>query len=471
MLYLFPVVLAVLILPIIAQAQSAPSVCPFVWTQNLKVGSTGNDALKLQQFLNASIDTMVASSGPGSPGSETPRFGSLTAKAVVKFQEKYAADILSPTRLTKGTGAVGAMTRAKLNALCSTVSAAQATPSAPANTAAAASVANVDQLTISAGEQPAQTIAPAGAGGVPFTNFTLAAGSKDVTVKGIMVERAGPGADGAFADIALADKDGNAIGNTKFFDSKHKVAFNEPMVIAANTSQTYNISGDMAADLSGFDGQVPYLQVDSIDASSPVVGALPIRGTAQPINSTLVIGSATAALSSWDPNTSSTHYINETGIRFSGVRITANATEDLTLSSIAWNQGGTAGSSDVVNVATVVNGVSYPAQVDGRTYTSTFSPGIAIKKGQSVEMYVQGDLTVGGSNRTVEFDIDSSGDVALTGNTYGFLVPLAAGSNTAQSGHSVFITSDGSPTGDEGSPFFAGSVVTISGGAAVSIGR
>lgn len=81
------------------------------FTQQLRPGSVGTEVRELQKLLNADPATAVALSGPGSPGNETLFFGKATQKAVIKFQEKYRAEILAPNGLSSGTGIVGPSTR------------------------------------------------------------------------------------------------------------------------------------------------------------------------------------------------------------------------------------------------------------------------------------------------------------------------------------------------------------------------
>lgn len=77
---------------------------------NLYFGmSNSSDVKCLQEFLKDQGEAIYPE------GLVTGNFGSLTQAAVVRFQEKYASDILTPIGLSKGSGYAGERTRNKVN--------------------------------------------------------------------------------------------------------------------------------------------------------------------------------------------------------------------------------------------------------------------------------------------------------------------------------------------------------------------
>lgn len=449
--------------------QVGGSNCSASFTQNLKVGSTGSQVMALQKFLNSIDGTQLGTTGAGSPGNETSTFGPATKAAVIKFQDKYAADILTPVGLSKGTGNFFSSTRAKANALCSSMPTTPTTPTTPGTTPGT--------LAVSAGSQPANSLAPAGASRVPFTNFTLTnTSSNAVTINGIMVTRVGLASDAVFSGIVLLDQNGLQIGTPRTFDTNHMATIGETMTLQPGQTMTFTVAGNMNSTLTSYAGQVAALQVTGINTSSTVSGSLPISGANQVINASLSIGTATANTSSFDPDSAQTKNIGDTAVRFSGIRLTAGSAEDVRLFSVRWRLNGSASASDVSNIMTVVNGTSYPTvlSADGRYFTTTIAGGVLMTKGNSADVYVQGDITGANSNsRVIQFDIDRPSDVYIVGQTYGYGITATAASfegataSTASTHASGFFGANSVSV----QPFFQGSTISVIGTSVTTIAR
>jgi hypothetical protein len=417
----------------------------YTFNTDLTVGSTGVDVQNLQKVLNSSADTKVASTGAGSPGNESTYFGSLTKNAVIKFQTKYG---ISPN-----AGYVGPITRAKLNSMNTGTGTGTGTGTTPV----------AGSLSVYAGSQPANSLAPNGAARVPFTTVTLTAGAADVTVNSITVERSGLAQDAVFSGVVLLNSDGTQIGIAKTLNSNHQAMVGEPFVVPANTSKTVTVAGNMNSNLSAYAGQVAGLNVVAVNTSASVNGAFPITGAQQTVNASLTLGTAQLSSSSFDPNSEQSKEIGTTGFKFAAVRVTAGSAEQVRLWSIRFNQTGSASSQDLANVMVYVDGTGYPTTVsaDGKYYTASFSGGILIDKGLAKDIYIQGDIVgSSASGRTVEFDLYKTTDIYLTGVTYGYGITPTAATTGSVSTASEFTT---------GTPFFSGSLLHVTGGSATTI--
>ena len=438
----------------------------FTFTSNLAKGKTSAEVMQIQKFLNQWADTTVSTSGTGSKGNETSYFGAATKSAVIKFQNKYAADILTPNGFSAGNGNWYASTRAKANAIAATCVPGSTTGGTTGGTTTGGN------LVVTAGTQPANSLAPASASRVPFTTFTITntTGSA-VTVNGVTVQRTGLANDAVFAGVVLVDSNGMQLGTSRTFDTNHQATIGDTFTIGAGQSMTLTVAGNMqnAATLASYAGQVAGLSVVGINTTATVSGSLPISGAQQTINSTLALGSATLQVSSLDPQTYSTKNVGDTAIKLSGIRITAGSAEDIKLFSVRFRLNGSAGPSDISNVVIMVNGVSYPAAVsaDGRYYTATVAGGLLITKGNSVDVVAQADITGGNSaGRTIELDIDRASDIYIVGQTYGYgITPVAssAGAVSSSATHSSSFTT--------GQPFFQGAIVTVQGSSVTTISR
>ena len=98
----------------------------FQFTQNLTLGSTGEEVRQLQIFLNTH-GFPVAASGAGSPGNESTYFGPATQAALAAYQASVG---ISPA-----SGYFGSITRAYINAILARSGTAPIPPITPPSTA------------------------------------------------------------------------------------------------------------------------------------------------------------------------------------------------------------------------------------------------------------------------------------------------------------------------------------------------
>ncbi len=109
------------ITPVVTEPQTKPQAQqsttlsePFTFLKTLKLGDTDEGVFHLQRFLNG-YSFPIARSGAGSPGNESTYFGQRTRSALIRFQEAYKTQLLTPYDLKKGTGILGPLTRELIN--------------------------------------------------------------------------------------------------------------------------------------------------------------------------------------------------------------------------------------------------------------------------------------------------------------------------------------------------------------------
>lgn len=327
------------------------------------------------------------------------------------------------------------------------------------------------RASVSAVSAVTHTALPPGALRVPFIAYTITAGDSPLTIRGVTVEQGGMSALGIFEAVLILDSDGNPLEEAVIRAHRRADISLEPVVIAPRASATFTLAADTVDDLSLYEGQRPTLTLVALDASEPLL--LPHAPIVSlPVVSTVEIGSLTASRGGEDPAGQRTVYVQDAGIRFGALRLTASTVEDVELRSIAWRNAGTAYGTDVVNVRALINGNVYPAEIDGRTYEVSLPLPVRIPRGMSTDVVLVGDSGVTGAQRTVRFDVEAPDDIVAFGTRTKYFVGVGVSGPTSIAEESTFNTDDGTDMGESIAPFFyRGSTVHISPGALISVGK
>ncbi|MEK7509977.1 MAG: hypothetical protein AAB567_00235 [Patescibacteria group bacterium] len=402
----------------------------FTFTKNLVQGASGSDVKYLQMVLNSDSMTQVASSGAGSPGNESQYFGPLTRVAVMKFQEKYASDILVPVGLSMGTGFVGPSTRTKLNgwlaAAPTPTPAPGPTPTTPPAPPEVPPVSgNTLQVTLGSDTPASATIADEG--NANMTKFWLTAGMQDVSVSTVWVTRYGLTANADIENIKILDENGVKIGSigTLSTDNKAQLTFSPALKIAANTSKAFYIRAGILNGTAG--GKTVALGINSaadISAGSATVsGTFPVKGNAF---TTVALAIGTVEVMEDGALTDSTPDVGDKDVIVNTFKVVVGSTEAATIEQITIAESGSASLSDTSNIELfdVSKNVSLGTSQwtsDGKASWSGLN--IVVDKGETRRFRVQLDI-ISGVSLTVNADLMDGSDVLMSvkGNTYGFYI-------------------------------------------------
>ncbi|MFC1629775.1 peptidoglycan-binding protein, partial [Patescibacteria group bacterium] len=423
--------------------------------QNLKQGMSGDDSKCLQIVLNSAADTQVASTGVGSPGNETSYFGPLTKAGVIKFQEKYASEVLASWGLTSGTGYVGSTTRAKLNELL----AGGVEPTDPTDPTDPTTPTGAGLTVALAADTPASSTLVTGQSVASLAKITFTNGDNaEVKVTTIKLKRLGISADATLANVYLFD------GATRLTDSASVssgvITFTDStgiVKIASAASKTLTVKSDIASSTSGETVGVGINTAADVstDASS-VNGTFPVNGNLMSIASGTLAGASFNTTTT--PSAASISPQSDYAVWQNIVSVTTRA---VNLTRISLREIGTINYADLQNFRLYVDGVqvgSAVAGLDANGYV-TFDLSADAKKLEagSRTIKVVADI-IGGSSRTFSFSLRVAADANFVDSQYGVnVLPEAnsttfsartTGTQTVSSGTLTFTKASDSPAGN-----------------------
>ena len=413
---------------VVASTGGGSAACPYTWTRNLAMGSSGDDVRQLQRFLNSNPQTQVAVSGVGSPGNETSYYGPATTRAVSKFQELYAAQILTPLGLTNGTGGFYTSTRTHANSICQSGSGSGSNVSyrtAP-RSATSAPVVQVtgDALAVTPGNPISDAYVVKGAQRAPYTSIVLTAGTDDVRVEDVRIRRFGLSSSDNFESVALVNANGVQVGSARSL-KRDEVSLGGSFVIPANRSVTLAVVGNMANTEDFSAGSIAGLEIAEVVANARVQGNFPIRGAAHVLSESITLQMTEVTV---DGGGGDIPFNEETEIATVTIDLESGDAdeEDAYLRSVILKQIGSANENEVGDIEITIDGdrVNHTLVVDRDRYIINFSGrGVQIEENDSVELRLETETNVG-YEETVQFEIDDISDVYVVGASYGYGLPV-----------------------------------------------
>ena len=440
---------------------------------------SGSDVRCLQTLLNQ-LNVNVADAGAGSPGKETIYFGGATRAAVIRFQEMFKAEILTPQGLTVGTGLVGPATRAKLNALlgnwtvvtpvttlpagCTSTAGFSPTTGASCATGVVINQTGTISATLSSDQPSASTIS----GGAIVSNQAQAdllhinfTGTGTVT--SVTLQRSGISDQSTLTSVYLFDG-ATRITSGNTFNTNGALTFNG-LSIAVNGLKEISVKADVVAGAT----LAPYnASTIAVALTGYIANGVSSSANLQGNTMTIVAGNlATANLTTGsgvvDPavTTINAGSMNQTVWS----RTVSIGTRTVELRGLTVKMIGSAPSNTLANVGLYVDGIlAKTATINSNSqfvFDANSAP-VTLSTGSHL-LEVRADI-IGGSYRNFYMSLEQGSDIAIRDPQLGvYLTTTAAGVTAYNINGGTVNISSGSLTISQDSSF--NNVTTIVGGA------
>lgn len=371
-----------------ATVPAQTNACNYQFATNLRLGAVSSDVQNLQKLLNMSNATMVASTGAGSMGAETFRFGPATFAAVKKFQ---AANGISPV-----SGYVGPLTRSVLNTICTT----------NGNT----TNTNTNTSGISSNSIPVSVLVQ-GQAAAKLGEFVI---SGNGSVTNVTLARTGLSNNSTLANVYLYD------GNTRLTDAASvrtdgSISFNSGSgLFAVSGSKVITVRADISS--SNASGQTVGVALTSVTMMGG--SATPVTGVAGPLFSISSASTVTANLTTTSPSPSAAT-INAGSMAQTIWRNSVSiGTNPAKFNGVTFKMIGSAPANTLTNVHLYIDGVSVGTasinMMNQFVFDMTSAP-VALQTGAHL-IELRADV-VAGAYRNFYISLEQAADLRIEDST------------------------------------------------------
>ena len=269
---------------------------------------------------------------------------------------------------------------------------------------------------------PASSTIPQSASSVQLVSFDFTAADDDVTITNLVVTRGGVGKVGDWDSLYLYDGAKRITTGRSINSDTNTSTFPLNLTVDAGTTMTLTVVGDVASTGVGASNQHYFYVASSADVTSnaaSTAGDFPVAGNTFTMGgSTTSVNTVTVAAGT----TPSQPTIGQTDAEVAAFKLTAGATNDIAVHSVALTQAGSL-STDKLDNCRLLRSTDEVATADGfenDRVTFVLDTPYVVPKGQNKTFYVRCDINGGRSTDTVKLYLDEKTDLVAIDQQYGY---------------------------------------------------